>query len=159
MTSRRRWGIRALVALLLFGGLVLGAVIGGATPRLLPMFLFACAVVAILALVRDAEVFGTVDWEYYAEAHATAYALDGGLFANVRMIENHLNARDLDPALQSRLRRLTDGRLARLGLDRSDPDVSARLGPTLTGIIEGPPRRLEVAEIAECVRRIEELTP
>jgi hypothetical protein len=159
MTHRRRWAVRAVVALLVFGGLVIGALIGGATPRPLPMLLFACAVVAILALVRDVEVFGTVDWEFYADTHPASYALDGGLFANVRLIENHLNARDLDPALQSRLRRLTDSRLDRLGLDRRDPEVSARLGPTLTGIIEGPPRRLQVEEIEECVRRIEELTP
>jgi hypothetical protein len=52
---------------------------------------------------------------------------------------------------------MTDDRLARMGLSRSDPEVGRRLGPTLTGVLDGPPRPLKVAEIEECIRRIEEL--
>lgn len=160
MTDRRRWMRRGAIAALVFACLAVGAAIDGATPRLVPMLLFACAVVGLLALVHDTEVFDPVDWELYAsEAHTTSYALDGPLFANVRLLENHLNSRETDPALQGRLRRLTDTRLAQLGLHRSDPVVAARLGPVVAGVLGGPPRRLSVAEIDECVRRIEELSP
>ena len=77
----------------------------------------------------------------------------------MRLLENHLTARQADASLQSRLARLTDERLARLGLRRDDPEVVARLGPTLTGVLDGPPRILRPTEIDECLRRIEELSP
>jgi hypothetical protein len=75
----------------------------------------------------------------------------------MRLLENHLSAREVDPLLQARLARMADDRLARIGLSRSDPDVARRLGPTLTSVLDGPPRPLKVAEIEECIRRIEEL--
>jgi hypothetical protein len=159
MINRRSWVTRAVLAAVVFACLAVGAAIDGATPRLFPMLLFACAVVALVALVHDTEVFGTVSWEAdLSPAHSVTHTLDGGLFANVRLLENHLNARETDPALQSRLRRLTDTRLAQLGLHRSDPDVAARLGPTVAHVLDGPPRQLSMAEIEECVRRIEELS-
>jgi hypothetical protein len=49
--------------------------------------------------------------------------------------------------------------MSRLGLSRGDPAVERRLGPTLTAVLDGPPRHLKRSEIEECIRRIEELTP
>jgi hypothetical protein len=37
--------------------------------------------------------------------------------------------------------------------------VDRQLGPTLTAVLDGPPRPLRRADIEECIRRIEELTP
>jgi hypothetical protein len=148
------------MAAVLFAALAIGARIDHTTPRLLPMLLFSSAVVGIVGLVRDTLGFDAVEWTAVAGSpHTTMYARDGGLFGNVRLLENHLSARDPDAALRGRLLRLTEGRLSQLGLRRRDPEVVARLGPTLTGVLDGPPRRLGVAEIDECIRRIEELAP
>jgi hypothetical protein len=157
MRNRRRWTVRGVLVLVIFGALIVGSRIEHTTPRLLPMLLFACAVVGVIGLVRDTLGFAPADWTVSSPASGATYAQDGGLFSNVRMLENHLSARLPDGVLQGKLRRLTLGRLAELGLARDDPEVARRLGPTLTDAIEGPPRMLSRAEIDECVRRIEEL--
>jgi hypothetical protein len=75
------------------------------------------------------------------------------------MLENHLTSRLVEPVLQRRLQLLVDGRLSELGLRRGDPGVEERLGPTLCGVLDGPPRQLNRGTLEECIRRIEELSP
>jgi hypothetical protein len=94
-----------------------------------------------------------------SEYAAASTGQDAGLAGNVRLIENHLSSREVDPLLPGRIARMTSDRLSRLGLSRGDPAVERRLGPTLTAVLDGPPRRLKRSEIEECIRRIEELTP
>ena len=55
------------------------------------------------------------------------------------------------------LRRLMAWRIQAAALGGLDPETRRRLGPTLTEVLTGPPRRLKPAEIEECIRRIEEL--
>jgi hypothetical protein len=143
VSDRERWTRRVVFAALVVGVLIAFARVEHTTPLLIPMVLLVGAVVAVGGLVADSGGADPPDWGT----------------ANVRMIENHLNARSQDPLLRERLARLTDDRLRRLGLQRSDPGVFQRLGPTLTDVLDGPPRRLQPAEIEECIRRIEELSP
>jgi hypothetical protein len=160
---RSRWDNRWVLRACLFaggvGGLTVFARIEDTEPRVLPTVLFVGAVVGIVGLISDASGSEPADWSPPAEYAATSAGQDAGLAGSARLLENHLSARAADPLLRARLARMTDDRLSRLGLSRADPGVDRRLGPTLTGVLDGPPRRLRPAEIEECVRRIEELTP
>jgi hypothetical protein len=149
--SGRRWVPRVVV--------VVFARIEHTTPLLLPMVLLVGAVVAIAGLVNDSGGADPPDWDVSAYVTRSSAGQDAGLAANLRLLENHLTSRQADSGLRSRLARLTDERLARQGLARRDPGVAARLGPTLTDVLDGPPRILTPAEIDECLRRIEELSP
>jgi hypothetical protein len=158
LNRRGRWAAR----ITLFAGSVLGltlfAHIEHTRPRVLPTLLFVGAGVAILGLLADTSGADAADWEPPVERTVVGAGQDGPLAGNVRLLENHLSARQVDPHLRDRLTRMTDERLSRLGLSRADPGVTSRLGPTLTGVLAGPPRHLQTAEIEECIRRIEELT-
>lgn len=158
MTRRRRWAGRAVLAALVIGAITAFTVFEKASPQVLPTTLLVCAVVAILGMIADSGGADPPDWKVPAGFTAASAGQDGGLAANLRLLENHLSAREADPLLRARLTRLTDDRLARLGLRRGDPGVTQRLGPTLIGVLDGPPRALQPAEIEECVRRIEELS-
>jgi hypothetical protein len=159
MTERRKWLARGGFVVLVVLVLVAVARIEHTTPLLLPMVLLVGAVVAIAGLVTDSGGADPADWTVVAPFPRVSSGQDGGLAANVRLIENHLSARHADPLLRGRLAHLADDRLARLGLRRGDPGVAERLGPTLCDVLDGPPRPLRPAEIEECIRRIEELSP
>ena len=158
MTEGRRWLARATFAALVVAVIAVFTLVEQASPLLLPTALLVCAVVAIAGMVTDSGGADPPDWTVPAEFSGTSTGQDTGLVVNLRLLENHLSARQKDPLLRDRLRRLTDDRLAGLGLRRGDPGVAQRLGPVLTGVLDGPPRTLQPAEIEECVRRIEELT-
>ena len=159
MSERRRWTPRVAVAVIAVGILILFARIEHTTPLILPMVLLVGSVVAIAGLVNDSGGADPPEWDVSAYVARTSTGQDAGLAANLRLLENHLTSRRADAGLRSRLARLTDERLARHGLHRHDPEVAIRLGPTLTGVLDGPPRILRPAEIDECLRRIEELSP
>jgi hypothetical protein len=89
---------------------------------------------------------------------ASSSELDIRLATYVRMLEDHRTGSTPDSALRDRLARLADARLLeRLALSRSDPEGRERLGPEVLSVIEGPARRLTVAEVDRAVRRLEEL--
>ena len=157
--GRNRWVVRAIAFAGGIVGLTVFAAVEDTRPRVLPTALFVGAVVAIFGLLTDSSPGDPADWSPIVDDRGTTVGQDAGLAANSRLIENHLSARDVDPLLRARLGRMTDDRLSRLGLSRADPEVDRRLGPTLTEIIDGPPRALRPAEIEECIRQIEELTP
>ncbi len=158
LSRRNRWVVRALLFASGMVGLTVFAAIEDTRPRVLPTALFVGAGVAIFGLLSDSSGTEPADWAPALEYTSVSSGQDGGLAGNARLLENHLSARDVDPLLRARLLRMTDNRLSRLGLSRTDPEVVRRLGPTLTAVLDGPPRRLQRAEIEECVRRIEELT-
>jgi hypothetical protein len=151
--------VRGLLVVGGIAGLTIFALIEDTRPRPVPTLLLVGAVVAIFGMLSDSSGTDPADWSPMSEYATTTAGQDAGLAGNLRLLENHLTARQVDPLLQARLTRMTDDRLSQLGLSRGDPDVRRRLGPTLTGVIDGPPRSLQRAEIEECIRRIEELTP
>jgi hypothetical protein len=138
--------------------LVVFARVEHTTPLLLPMVLLVGAVVAVGGLVLDAADFDSPEWDVAPDVDTFSRGGDPGLASNLRLVENHLRARHEDLVLPGRLARLTDARLRRLGLDAADPVVRESLGPTLCAVLDGRARTLRLAEIEECVRRIEELS-
>jgi hypothetical protein len=158
LRRRNRWLVRAA----LFAGGVVGltifAHIEDTHPRPVPTILFVAAGVAIFGLLSDSSGADPANWAPVMEESLISTGQDAPLAGNVRLLENHLSSREVDPHLRARLARMTDDRLSKLGLSRGDPGVFQRLGPTLTSVLDGPPRVLREDEIEECIRRIEELT-
>jgi hypothetical protein len=159
LDRHNRWVVRGLLFVGGVAGLTVFAAIEDTHPRVLPTVLLVGAVVAIFGLLADSSGTHVADWSPAVEYATTTSGQDAGLAGNARLIENHLTARQVDPLLRSRLQRMTENRVSRLGLSTTDPEVRRRLGPTLTAVLDGPPRPLQRAEIEECIRRIEELTP
>jgi hypothetical protein len=159
LLRRNRWVGRGLLASAVVLVLVVFARVEHTSPLLLPMVLLVGAVVAIAGMVVDSAGAAPAAWEIDTDYDGVSVGQDQGLAGNARLLENHLSARQPDPLLRGRLARMTDDRLARAGLRRGDPGVAQRLGPTLCGVLDGPPRTLRVSEIEECIRRIEELSP
>ncbi len=101
-----------------------------------------CAVVAIAGMVLDTGGADPPEWSVERALRRSASGQDIGLAGNVRLLENHLSAREADPLLRGRLTRLTDDRLGRLGLQRGEPGVADDSGRPCSAVIEGPPRPL-----------------
>jgi hypothetical protein len=159
LAERRRWRNRVLLTAAIVLLLVGFAKVEHTTPLILPMVLLVGAVIAVGGLVLDAADFESPEWAVAPDVDTFARGGDPSLASNVRLIENHLRTRTEDLVLPGRLARLTDDRLRRLGLDAADPVVRERaLGPTLCAVLDGRARTLRLAEIEECVRRIEELS-
>jgi hypothetical protein len=157
--GRSRWIVRIGMVVVGVAGLTGFAAVEDTSPRVLPTVLYVGAVVAIYGMLVDTGGAQPANWSPAAESAVGGGGQDTGLAGNMRLLENHLSARDVDPYLQSRLARMTDDRLSRMGLSRGEPEVARLLGPTLSNVLTGEPRRLKVAEIDECIRRIEELSP
>lgn len=157
--SGRRWigrGVLALVTVLVVTGV---ARYEHTTPDFLRLVLLVGVGVGVLGLVLDTAVIPEPDWEVVSARPVVPSGQDHVLNRNVRMLENHLTSRTLEPVLQLRIQRLTDNRLAELGLRRGDPGVAELLGPTLSDVIDSAPRQLSRSTLDECIRRIEELSP
>jgi hypothetical protein len=155
---RSRWAVRSALVALGVAGLTVVALVEDTRPRVLPTVLFVGAVVAIYGMLADTGGAAPANWWPLVEQGVVGVGQDSGLAGNVRMLENHLSAREIDTLLPGRLARMADDRISRLGLSRGDPEVVGRLGPTLFAVLTGPPRPLRRAEIEECIRRIEELS-
>jgi hypothetical protein len=156
--SWRRWIGRGVIAALLVLGVVAGARYEHTTPDLPRLVLLVFTGIAVVGLVLDFSSVPEPDWEVVTARPVVPAGQDPGLSRNVRMLENHLTSRTVEPVLQRRLALLVDNRLAELGLRRGDPAVEERLGPTLSDVIDSPPRQLSRATLVECIRRIEELS-
>lgn len=157
---RQRWWFPRLVMTLFL--LLVGVGVSRyehVTPDPVRMPLLIGAAVFLLGLVLDLSATQAPDWEVVATRAVTPAGQDPGLNRNVRMLENHLTSRSVEPVLRHRLEVLTEARLSELGLRRGDPGVDQRLGPTLCGVLDSPPRQLGRDTLEECIRRIEELSP
>lgn len=128
-------------------------------PNPVRLVLFVAVGIAVLGLLLDTAVVAVPDWEVVTAFPVVPAGQDAAVSRYVRMLENHLTTRGVDPVLKLRLTRLTDDRLGELGLSRGDPAVGDRLGPLLVDVVEGPTRQLSRREVDECLRRIEELSP
>jgi hypothetical protein len=159
LNRRNRWLVRAALFVGGVVGLTIFARIEDTHPRPQPTVLFVAAGVAIFGLLADSSGADPANWTPVAEQSLATAGQDAPLAGNVRLLENHLSSREVDPHLRARLVRMTEDRLSRLGLSSTDPGMYQRLGPTLKAVIDGPPRLLREDEIEECIRRIEELNP
>jgi hypothetical protein len=157
--SRRWWLPRLLLTLLVALAAVGVMLYEHVTPDPVRLLLMVGVGVCALALVVETTAVASPDWEVVTAHPVRPAGQDPGLGRNVRLLENHLTARVVEPALQRRLVLLTEARLAELGLRRGDPGVDERLGPTLCEVLDSGPRQLGRRTLEECIRRIEELAP
>jgi hypothetical protein len=154
----RRWVGRAVLATFVVLAVIGGSLYEHTTPDLPRVILLVFMGVAVVGLVVDFSSVPEPDWEVVTARPVVPAGQDVSLSRNVRMLENHLTSRTVEPVLQRRLAILVDLQLAGLGLRRGDPGVDERLGPTLCDVIDSPPRQLSRATLEECIRRIEELS-
>jgi hypothetical protein len=162
--TARRWVLRGLVALGVFGLLHVTFTWTRLGPQPLRLGLLVLLGVAVAGLVRDALEAGTGAPGWTAQPPRPMVPVGGDLrlAAYVRLVDGHLTAAGPDPALRNRLAALCDERLERRhGLDRADPAAHERLrellGERLLDDLAGAPRRLRRDEIDDHLRRIEEL--
>ena len=154
----RRWWGRVAVGVVAFAAVEVVAVLIGAETDELRLALLVALVVGAAALLLDAAVTAPAVWNLHAERESGLGRLDPRTAAYLRILENHLSAREADVALRGRLRELADQRLrTRHDLSLEDPRAEALLGAELLEVVTGRPRRLDPDEIDRCVTRIEEL--
>ena len=127
-------------------------------PRPGPVLLLVALVTAVLALVNINLVAGGPDWEVHSSRPVNEPGQDARLGMYLRVIGDHLDAKVPDAGLRDRLAALATSRLRqRHGIGLRDPGATDLLGPEVTDILTGPPRRLSRGEIEDAVRRIEGL--
>lgn len=155
---RGRWWPRVAGGLAAYVGFGLLLVLIDADPDPLRFALLVAVCTALLGLLRDALNLGEPSWRIDVERPSVRDSGDPRLVRYVGLIEAHLSSRTPDHTLRDRLGVLTDQVLRqRHGLHRGDPAAAAVLGPELTDVLSGPPRRLSRAEIDRCLTIIEEL--
>lgn len=153
-----RWWRRVVGGVVAFAALETVLVLLRADPDAVRLGLLVATCVAVLGLLLDALSDGGVRWDVEVARPPVRERGDPRLAAYERLLEAHLAARSPDPALRDRLAALADRVLAqRHGVDRADPRAAALLGPEVSTLLAGPPRRLTPAEIDRCLTRIEEL--
>jgi hypothetical protein len=151
------WRPVAAVVLALVLYVVLALLDFDPDPLRLGLLVLVCAAAA--ALLIDTFDTGETGWDLQEAGHWTMpVGQDQGFSAYLHAIEHHLTVDVPDGALRDRLAGLAALRLEqRHGLVLGDPRADDLLGPELSDVLSGPPRRLSRAEIDRCVRRMEEL--
>jgi hypothetical protein len=153
-----RWPLRVAGGLAAYVGLGALLILIKAEPDPLRLALLVATCTAILGLVRDALDGSEPTWHVEVERPSVRDSGDPRLVRYVGLLEAHQSSRTSDHALRDRLAVLTDQVLRqRRGLGRDDPEAAAILGPELTDVLTGPPRRLSRAQIDRCLTTIEEL--
>jgi hypothetical protein len=153
-----RWPMRVAGGLAAYVGFGALLVLIKADPDPLRLALLVATCTAILGLVHDALEGAEPSWHVEVERSSVRDSGDPRLVRYVAVLEAHQSSRSSDHALRDRLAVITDQVLhQRHGLGRHDPAAAAILGPELTDVLTGPPRRLTRAQIDRCLTIIEEL--
>jgi hypothetical protein len=156
--SPGRWWRRGIAALVTFAIAWVLLAIARTDPDPVRLALLVGTCTAVLGLVLDAMADNGPSWDVPVERPSLLEGGDPRLAQYVGLLEAHESARVEDRALRDRLGMVVSGVLAQKhGLSRDDPRAAELLGPELTQVLEGPPRRLTRAEVDRCLTRIEEL--
>ena len=155
MTSN--WTVRLGVLAVVVVGLYVLLSIFDYDPHPVRLALLTTVAMAAVWLTSDVLVDAGAAWNVYSDQPVSEGQLDPRLATYLRTLEGHLTSSTADTALRDRLAVLADRRLAKRGLRRGDAEARDLLGPDLSAILDGPPRRMAVSEINRHVTRIEEL--
>lgn len=157
MSASRWWG-RAIAGGVVFGLLELLLVVLDTGPDALRLALLVATSVGVLGLVRDALADPGPSWTVEVEVPSLRHRGDPRLGRYVNLIEAHRAARTDDAALRDRLGVLADQVLRqRHGITRAAPRAADLLGPDLSTTLDGPVRRLGLADVDRHLTTIEEL--
>ncbi len=155
---KRAWMRRAGAGVVAFAGLEVLLVVVGADPDPVRLALLVAVGTAVFGVLVDALATPESTWAVEVERPAAQESGDPRLVRNVALLEAHLSSRAPDHTLRDRLAVLTDQVLRqRHGVRRTDAAARDLLGPELTAVLDGPPRRLSRAEIDRCLTLLEEL--
>lgn len=139
-------------------GLGILLILVDADPDPVRLALLVAVGTAVFGVLVDALGTPEPTWEVEVERPSAGESGDPRLVRNVALLEAHLSSRSPDHTLRDRLAVLTDQVLRqRHGVRRTDAAAQELLGPELTAVLDGPPRRLSRAEIDRCLTNLEEL--
>ena len=156
--TKNRWLRRLGAGVAVFVVLEVVLVLAQTDPDPLRLALLVATCVGVFSLIFDALADGGASWEVIVEQPTVRSSGDPRLARYVSMLEAHRSSRSRDTALRDRLRTLADEVLRqRHGVARDDPRAAELLGPELSTVLDGEPRRLQTAEIDRYLTRIEEL--
>ena len=154
----RTWWVRVVLGLVAFAVIEAVVLLIHGEADELRLALVVALVVCAAALLVDCTPVHAAVWAEHVEPEGGLGRLDPQTGSHLRILESHLSAREVDPALRQRLRELTDQTLrARHDLALDDPRAAELLGAELDAVLNGPAYRLDPDGIERCVRRIEEL--
>ncbi len=158
MTGRRRWWWRLAGGVIAFGGIEGGVLLFHGQADELRLTLVIALVVCASGLLVDAAPVEPAGWSGHVELEGGLGRVDPRTGSYLRILESHLSAREVDPALRNRLRDLADQTLrARHDLSLDDPRSEELLGHELRRVLHEGPTKLDPERIDRYVKRIEEL--
>lgn len=127
-------------------------------PSFVLLLLYVAVGTALFSVAYQSFGDTPVGWAPQQTVSMRPLGQDTGTNSAMRMLESHLTAAEPTPMLRDRLARLAEARMRqRHGVGLSDPRAKDLLGEQTLGVLQGPVRRLNKAEIAQAVTRIEEL--
>jgi len=149
---------RIVVAVAAYAVLLVGTSALDFDPHPVRLALVVALGLAGLWLLVDVAVDESLRWQPDPISLSVQAGRDARFDNYVRVIEGHLTAREPSPLLQERLAALAASVLdQRYGLDLDDPHATALLGPDAMAVLRGPAHRMSLADVDQCVTRIEEL--
>lgn len=152
-----RWWWRTALAVALAGGVIVGGDYAHLDPEPVRVVLLVAVGVLGLGVLLDGTVGEPAQWGEQRPRPSRSRGRDATTASYLRVVEDHLTARDPSAALRDRMARLADQALARRGLDRHAPEARDLLGPDLAAALGGPVQRMTRTRIERCVERIEQL--
>lgn len=159
MSDARRWAWRGALAAGLGVALWVAAAATDLQPHPVPLLLLTALVVAVSGLVTDSlTTTGQAGWVPHTPVDPRTRARDARTSSHLHLLQTHVHGKQADVDLPRRLAELAEDRLqARHALSADSSRGRELLGPLLAQLADGAPRRLSVAEIDQCMNRIEAL--
>jgi hypothetical protein len=158
LPRRGRWLRRLVGSVVAFVVLEVVLVLADADPDAVRLAVLVAVCAAVLGLVLDALSEPGPAWDIEIDRPSIRDSGDPRLSRYVSLLSAHQAARTPDAAVRDRFRLLADRVLAqRHGTTRADPRAAELLGPDVSALLDGPPRRLGPLDIDRCLSRIEEL--
>jgi len=155
---RSRWWGRVTFALCAYAAVYALTAVLRWGPDPLRLALVVALVLALVELLVSSIDAAGPSWRVDPVGATGQSGRDAQFSTYLRVVEAHLTTAHPDPALRDRLGTLADRRLVQHhGVRRADERARPLLGPDLLRDLEGPPRRMSLADIDRHLTRIEEL--